>query len=153
MELRAIRGVGIHMRKSCTHNPVSGYQSTSGSGALGSYGRPTSCARASRSGYNSPPGREVDGHTDKDADSCLPVLQPRIPGNRRSSYSRYYGRSQTPCTVAPLARQPAGEPQTCRLLSITEHSFLLKKGKSVTHESGTICYLCVRSLRFILPKT
>src|SRR5580698_10573461 len=54
---------------------------------------------------------------------------------------------------------PASRRATnCIRSSVTEHSFQgifpsLKPGGSVTHVSGTMCYLCLRPLNFLKTKT
>src|SRR4029077_18445330 len=65
-----------------------GCRRTSGAGALGSYGRPSWCAHASRSEYSSPPEREVGWHTERDVGSWvsllrLPLSTPSLPPFQR----------------------------------------------------------------------
>src|ERR1700687_92693 len=58
---------------------------------------------------------------------------------------------QSSAMASPASRRATN----CRRSSITEHSFHgitpppLKKGKSVTYVSGTICHLCLRSLTLL----
>src|SRR6266851_4642644 len=77
----------------------------------------------------------------------------RIPDNDRRSYSRSCGRCQTPCKVPPSPRRLAGEPQTAVFHPLpntpSKASFPpLLRGESVTYVSGTMCYLCLRSVTF-----
>src|SRR5712664_3355910 len=106
----------------------------------GSYGRPRWCARASRSGCSSPPEREVGWHTERDVGSYRSVLVPRIPGSDRRSCSRFCGRFRTPCTVPPLARRLAGEPQTVAF----HPSPNTPSTASLPPQKGKKCNLCVR---------
>ncbi len=106
----------------------------------GSYGRPRWCARASRSGCSSPPEREVGWPTERDVGSYRSVLVPRIPGSDRRSCSRFCGRFRTPCTVPPLARRLAGEPQTVAF----HPSPNTPSTASLPPQKGKKCNLCVR---------
>src|SRR5208337_4733528 len=113
---------------------------------------PSWCARASRSGCSSPPEREVDSHSGRVVGSYPSALGSHIPGSGRRFCSQSCGKCQSPCKDRPSARRRA---TNCRRSSITEHSFhgihsfLPKRGKSVTYVSGTICHLCVGSLTLI----
>src|SRR6266481_3717423 len=141
--------VTIQHRMNGAFGRYRGYRRTCGSGALGSYEHPRWCARASRSGYSSPPETEAGWHTDRDACFCRSALERHIPYSDRRSYNPSCGRSRTLCRVPPSARRRA---TNCSLSSITEHSFqgitpsLKKKRESVTYVFGTICHLCLESL-------
>ena len=119
-----------------------------GTGARESFAHPRWGAHASRSGCSSPPGKAACARSDAGGGFCRSALARHIPGSVQRSCSRSYGRSQTLCKVPPSASR---RPTNCSPSSIAEHSFhgILApspKGESVTHVSGTMCYLCLRPL-------
>src|SRR5260370_15775889 len=64
------------------------------------------------------------------------------------------GLARNPKLSAEFRHRLAGEPASHKLQSLVHHRTLLpphhslpKRGKSVTYVSGTICHLCVGSLK------
>src|SRR5450432_283244 len=85
-----------------------------------------------------------------------PVGQPLNPALLVAIEDLVPGLAGDPELSAEFRHGLAGEPASHKLKSFVHHRTLLprhltsshKKGKSVTHVSGTICYLCLRSLTF-----
>src|SRR5450432_4515251 len=83
-----------------------------------------------------------------------PVGQPLNPALLVAIEDLVPGLAGDPELSAEFRHGLAGEPASHKLKSFVHHRTLLprhltsshKKGKSVTHVSGTICYLCLRSL-------
>src|SRR6266480_1553176 len=82
-----------------------------------------------------------------------PLHAAHTPGSDRRFCSLSCARSQTPCRDPPFPRRLAGEPRTAAFhpspnTPSTASLPPKKTGESVTHVSGTMCYLCLRPLTF-----
>ena len=89
-------------------------------------------------------------HTDRGVGFGPSAIEHRTPGSDRRSCNLSCEKCRTPCRVPPSARRLACEH---KLKSFIHHQTLPprpplppKKEKSVTHVSGTICYICLGSL-------
>src|SRR5262249_28077899 len=91
-------------------------------------------------GCSSPPGRGVDGHSDRGVGSDRLVREPRIPGSDQRSCNRSCARSQTPGRDQPSVRRLAGAPQTAAF----HPSPTTPSRASLPPQKGRKCSPCVR---------